>query len=85
MIIKRMGYKMRNRNHTYVQIVSLAMSGALLTGCSTAHVSQNNIDNMKAVDIESHKLITTRIEAESKKFLEENQAVYKAVEKVLVP
>ena len=85
MIIKRMGYKMRNRNHTYVQIVSLAMSGALLTGCSTAHVSQNNIDNMKAVDIESHKLITTRIEAESKKFLEENQAVYQAVEKVHVP
>lgn len=85
MIIKRMGYKMRNRNHTYVQIVSLAMSGALLTGCSTAHVSQNNIDNIKAVDVESHKLITTRIEAESKKFLEENQAVYQAVEKVHVP
>lgn len=82
-----MGYKMRTRNHTYVQIVSLAMSGALLAGCSTAHVSQNNIDNIKAVDIESHKLLSTRLETESKKFLEQNSALYKAVEQapVLVP
>ncbi|BCN94310.1 pilus (MSHA type) biogenesis protein MshL [Thiomicrorhabdus immobilis] len=77
-----MGYKMRTKNHTYVQIVSLAISGALLAGCSTAHVSQNNIDNMKEVDNQSHKLMTTRIDQESKKFMDESQSLYKEIQKI---
>lgn len=73
---------MRMKNQTYVQIMSLAVSGALLAGCSTAHVSQNNIDNIKAVDIESHKLMTSRLEQESKKFLAERKALYKTIEQL---
>jgi len=77
-----MGFKMRTKNHTYVQIMSLAMGGALLTGCTTAHVSQNNLDNMKEVDNESHQLISDRVELESEKLLEANRALYQAVQKI---
>ena len=80
-----MGYKMRTKNHTYVQIVLLTMSGALLAGCSTAHVSQNNIDNIKEVDNQSHELITTRIDQESKKFMDENKTLFKKVQSIPEP
>jgi len=79
-----MGYKMRIKNHTYVQIISLAMSGALLTGCTTAHVSQNNIDNIKEVDNQSHKLMNDRLEQESKKFLRAKKELYQAIQKAKV-
>lgn len=79
---QKMGFKMRTKNHAYVQIVSLAVSGVLMAGCTTAHVSQNNIDNMKAVDNQTHKLMTTRVDQESKKFMDQSQALYKKVQSI---
>ncbi|MBD3725478.1 MAG: pilus (MSHA type) biogenesis protein MshL [Moraxella osloensis] len=74
---------MKKHNTAFTRLVSLAFGATMLAGCTTAHVSQNNIDNLKNVDEQSHQLMRERLEKESKKLLEENAALRNSVQNIM--
>ncbi|MDR9497822.1 MAG: pilus (MSHA type) biogenesis protein MshL [Hydrogenovibrio sp.] len=73
---------MAHKKSLSAQIALLILGSGVLAGCSTAHVSQNNKDNLKKIDNESHQLMSERLEKESKKFLDENKRLFDKIEDV---